>query len=184
MDSVVILVVVAVVAVVAGVLLAGFVVSRRRREQGERQEQARQEYGPEYERAVEESGSERKAEEEIRERRERVEGEVQPLPDESRRRYAEEWESVEKTFVDDPAKALDEADRVVAEIMSERNFPTDSREEASKGLGVMHSDVAEDFRKAQEVHAEAAGSSDGEDLEKMRRAIQEYRSVYERLTEG
>lgn len=184
MDNVGVLVAVAVVAVVVVVLVAGYFVSRRRREQSERQEQARQEYGPEYERAVEEEGSERKAEEEIRERRERVEGEVQPLPDESRSRYAEEWERVEKTFVDDPAKALDDADRVVAEIMSERNFPTGSREEASKGLGVLHSDVAEDFRKAQEVHAEATGPSDGEDLEKMRRAIQEYRSVYERLTEG
>lgn len=36
--------------------------------------------------------------------------------------------------------------------MAERNFPTESREEASKGLGVMHSDVVEDFREAQRVH--------------------------------
>lgn len=93
--------------------------------------------------------------------------------------------------MDDPAGALDSADRVVAEIMAERNFPTDSREEASKSLGVMHSDVVEDFREAQKVHQEAAGApeaegsngdSGGEDLEKMRKAIQEYRSVYERLT--
>lgn len=184
-----IIIAVVVVVIIAAVVIA--LASRKRREQRERQEEARQEFGPEYERAREERGSDKKAESELRERQEKVESEIQPLSDDSRRRYAEEWEKVERAFVDDPAGALDGADRVVAEIMEERNFPTGSREEASKGLGVTHSDVVEDFREAQRVHQEATGSSDGkdsngdsggEDLEKMRRAIQEYRSVYERLT--
>lgn len=189
-----IIVIAVVVVVIAAVAIA--LVFRKRREQRERQEEARQEYGPEYERAREEQGSDKKAESELRERREKVESEIQPLSEESRQKYAEEWEKVERTFVDDPSGALDGADRVVAEIMSERNFPTESREEASKGLGVMHSDLVEDFREAQRVHQEATGSSDGEgsdgegsnggsggnDLEKMREAIQKYRSVYERLT--
>jgi hypothetical protein len=38
---------------------------------------------------------------------------------------------------------LDEADRVVEEILVERNFPTDPRQEASEGGGVMHPGVAE-----------------------------------------
>lgn len=186
--TVIAVIVVAVVVVVIAVV--ALLMARKRRQQQERQEEARREYGPEYERAVEERGSEKEAESELRERRERMESEIQPLPEESRRRYAEQWEEVERTFVDDPAGALDGADRVVAEIMAERNFPTESREEASKGLGVMHSDVVEDFREAQRVHQEAVGASDGggsndsggEGLEKMREAIQEYRSVYERLT--
>lgn len=179
--------VVIVVAVVVVVILAvvALLAARRRRQQQERQEEARREYGPEYERAVEERGSEKEAESDLRQRREKVESEIRPLSEESRRRYAEEWEEVERSFVDDPAGALDGADRVVARILEERNFPTESREEASKSLGVTHSDVAEDFRAAQQVHQEAVGGSDsGEDLEKMREAIQEYRSVYERLTAG
>jgi len=194
-STIVVVIVVVAVAAVASVAAAWAI--RKRREQRERQEQARREYGSEYERAVEERGSEKEAEKELRERQEKVESGIQPLPEESRRRYAERWEEVERSFVDDPAGALDEADRVVAEIMAERNFPTGSREEASKGLGVVHSDIADDFRQAQDVHQEAVGGSNrndgsgdsdrdgasgGSDLEKMRQAIKEYRSVYERLT--
>ena len=180
--TLVIIVVVAVVIVVAA--LVAFFVSRRRRTQQERQERAREAYGPEYERTVQERGSERKAEKELRERRERLEGEVRPLSEESRKRYDERWQGVERTFVDDPWASLEEADRVVADILAERNFPTDSRQEASRGVGVMHPQVVEDFREAQRVHRDATGSEGEADLEEMRRAIQMYRSVYERLTGG
>ncbi len=182
MDVVTLVVIIVVVVIVVAGLVAFFVV-RRQREQQERQERSHEQYGSEYERAVEEHGSERGAEQDLRERRERLEDEVQPLSDESRGRYEEEWQRVEKTFVDDPRTALDDADRLVGEILKERNFPTDSREEASKDVGVMHPQVVEDFREAQRVHAEATGSEDETDLEKMRQAIQKYRSVYERLIE-
>jgi len=180
--TLVIIVVVAVVIVVAA--LVAFFVSRRRRTQQERQERAREAYGPEYERTVQERGSEREAEKELRERRERLEDEVRPLSEESRKRYDERWQGVERTFVDDPWASLEEADQVVADILAERNFPTDSRQEASRGVGVMHPQVVEDFREAQRVHRDATGSEGEADLEEMRRAIQMYRSVYERLTGG
>jgi FtsZ-interacting cell division protein ZipA len=180
--TLVIIVVVAVVIVVAALL--AFFMSRRRRTQQERQERAREAYGPEYERTVQERGSEREAEKELRERRERLEDEVRPLSEESRKRYDERWQGVERTFVDDPRASLEEADRVVADILAERNFPTDSRQEASRGVGVMHPQVVEDFREAQRVHRDATGSEGEADLEEMRRAIQMYRSVYERLTGG
>lgn len=196
--AIIVIVAVVLVVVVAAIILA----LRKRREQQARQEEARQEYGSEYERTVEEKGSEKAAEKDLRERQEKVESEIQPLSDESSRKYAEQWEEIERTFVDEPAAALDGADRVVADILSERNFPTDSREEASKSLGVVHSDIVGEFREAQRVHQEATGPSNpsndgdsgnsseedsngdsgGADLEKMRQAIQEYRSVYERLT--
>ena len=175
MNDVTLLVIILIAVAVVAVLLVAFFVRRRGRAQQERQESARQEYGPEYERLVEERGSEREAERELRERRERVEGEVRPLPEESRRHYEEQWQRVERTFVDDPEASLDEADRVVEEILVERNFPTDSRQEASEGVGVMHPGAVEDFREAQRIHRDATGSQAGADLEEMRRAIQKYR---------
>lgn len=173
-------IIIVVVVVVAIALLAAFLVSRR---QAERQQSARQEYGSEYERMVEERGSEEEAEKELRERRERVEGEIQPLSEESQRRYEERWRGVEQSFVDDPGGALDEADRVVADILVERNFPADTRQEASEGVGVVYPGVVEDFREAQRTYEEAGRSGGEGDLEQMRRAIQGYRSVYERLME-
>jgi type II secretory pathway pseudopilin PulG len=178
------LVIIIVVAVVIVAALVAFFVSRGRRAQQERQERAREQFGPEYERAVQERGSERQAEKELRKRRERLEDEVQPLSEESRKRYEERWLGVERTFVDDPWASLADADRVVADILAERNFPTDSRQEASKGVGVMHPQVVEDFREAQRVHRDATGSEGEAELEEMRRAIQMYRSVYERLMGG
>ena len=175
------LTVIIVIAVIIIVLIAFFVFRQGR--QRRRQERAREEYGSEFERVAEERGSEREAEQELRERRERMEGEIQPLSEESRRRYDEQWQQVERTFVDDPRKALDDADRVVAEILTERNFPTDTRQEASEGLGVMHPGVVEDFREAQRTYQDAAGAEGEGGLEKMRQAIQKYRSVYERVRE-
>jgi hypothetical protein len=72
----------------------------------------------------------------------------------------------------------------VEEILVERNFPTDSRREASEGVGVMHPGVVEDFREAQQIHQDGVRSQGEADLEKMRQAIQKYRSVYERVIEG
>ena len=176
MDVTLLVIVLIVIAVIVVALVAFFVYRRRRLAR------TREEYGSEYERVVEERGSEREAEKELRERRERVESEIQPLSEEGQRRYEEQWQQVERTFVDDPAASLDDADRVVAEILTERNFPTDSRREASEGVGVMYSGVVEDFREAQQIHQDATRSQGEADLDEMRQAIQKYRSVYERLT--
>ena len=172
---IVILVVVAAVAAVA-------IISRSRGQSNN----AREEFGPEFERVAQERGSEKEAERELRARREQVETQIRPLTDEGRRRYKEEWEMVERTFVDNPVLALDQANRVVTDILTERNFPTESRQKTAEAVGVIHSKVVEDFRDAQRIHADTAhlggeGSIEDESVEEMRRGIQKYRSVYERL---
>jgi hypothetical protein len=174
------------IAVVVVVALVVFFLYRRRQQQQQQEqlEQARQDYGPEFERLAQERGSEREAEQELRERRERIESETKTLSQESRERYDEQWRQVEQTFVDDPKASLDDADRVVAEMLAERNFPTDSRQEASEGIGAVHPGVVEDFKEAQQVRQESVTDSGGEaDLDKMRQAIQKYRSVYQQLRE-
>lgn len=186
--SLIITIIVVAVVVIAIIAVAAFVLRRRKQQQEERQREARREFGPEYERAAEEHGSERKAEKELRERREKVEQEIRSLPEESRERLDERWQNVEKTFVDDPERALDGADAVVADILKERNFPADSREEENRNVGVTYPGIVEDFREARRVHEEATGRGGGDsdresDLEHMRQAIQKYRSVYERLSE-
>lgn len=183
MDTTTLSVIIGAVVAVLVVALVVFLIVRRSRRR--RLEMAREEYGPEYQRLAEERGSEERAEKELRERRGKVEDRVRPLPDESRERFDEEWRvQVEQTFINDPTAALDEADRVIERVLVERNFPVDSRREASEGLGATYPGVAEDFREAQKIHQESTSrEGGGADLEQMRRAIQKYRSVYERLTE-
>lgn len=182
--------VVGLVVLIAIVLLAIFLVSRRRRDQ--RREQARQEFGGEYERTAEERGSEEEAESELRERREHVESEVRPLSGERREHYEERWSEVEKIFVDNPGRAVEMADRAVADLLDERNVVSDaaqSDEDTGRRLAATYPEAAGDYREARRVRADVvareargtSGATDEETTEDLRRTIRRYRSVYEQL---
>jgi FtsZ-interacting cell division protein ZipA len=189
------LIIIIVVAVVVILLLAIYFAIRRRRAQRteEQRERTREEFGGEYERATQERGSEEEAERELRERRGRVERQVEPLSEESRGRYEERWSEVERVFVDNPGRSIELADRTVSDILEERNFVTDpaqSDEETERSLAVMHPDVADDYREARRSRADVvtggtSEESSGEDTtEEMRQAIRKYRAVYQRLVRG
>ena len=143
------LIVIIVVIVIVVSLLAFFFASRRRAAQRseEQRERSREEFGSEYERVAQERGSEEEAERELRERRGRVERRVEPLSEESRGRYEEQWGEVERVFVDNPERSIEMADRTVSDILDERNFVSkagQSEEETEQGLAAMHPDIAED----------------------------------------
>lgn len=166
-------IVAAILALILGAVLS-FIMRRRAR-----REDARRRYGAEYDRTSEELGSGQEAERDLRKRREWMEGEIQPLSEDSRKRFDARWQRVERNFLNDPGTALEEADRMVAEVLAERNYPVDSRREARKGLGVMHPRIVEDYLEAQRIHQESSGSSEQPaSLEKMRQAIRKYRAVY------
>ncbi len=188
------LIVIIVVVVVVVLLLVLFFASRRRAAQRseEQRERSREEFGSEYERAAQERGSEEEAERELRERRGRVERQVEPLSEGSRGRYEEQWGEVERVFVDNPQRSIELADRTVSDILSERNFVSDagqSDEETDRSLAAMHPDVADDYREARGIRAEvvarSAGradeGSDEESTEELRQAIRKYRAVHQRL---
>ena len=188
-----ILIVIAVV-VIAVSLLALFLASRRRaaRRSEEQRERSREEFGSEYERMAQARGSEEEAERELRERRGRVERRVEPLSEESRGRYEEQWGEVERVFVDNPEKSIEMADRTVSDILDERNFVSDvgqSDEETEQSLAAMHPEIADDYREARRIRADVVARSAGraeedsneESTEELRQAVRKYRAVYERL---
>jgi FtsZ-interacting cell division protein ZipA len=186
------IVIIVVVVVVAVLLLALYFTSRRRAAQRseEQRERSREEFGSEYDRIAQERGSEEEAEKELRERRGRVERRVEPLSEESRGRYKEQWEEVERVFVDNPERSIEMADRTVSDILDERNFVSDagqSDEETDRGLAAMHPEVADDYREARRIRAavvarsEGHAEEDGESTEELRQAIRKYRAVYQRL---
>jgi FtsZ-interacting cell division protein ZipA len=189
------LIIIIVVAVVVILLLAIWFAARRSRAQRseEQRQRTREEFGSEYERTAQERGSEEEAERELRERRGRVERQVEPLSEESRGRYEERWEEVERVFVDNPGRSIELADRTVSDILEERNFVTDpaqDEEETGRSLAVMHPDVADDYREARRIRAEvvgqgtAEGGSGEETTEELRQAIRKYRAVYQQLVRG
>jgi hypothetical protein len=176
-------------------LLALFFASRRRTAQRseEQRERTREAFGSEYERMAQERGSE-EAERELRERRGRVERRVEPLSEESRAHYKEEWGEVERVFVDNPERSIEMADRTASDILNERNFASDagqSDEETERGLAAMHPEVADDYREARRIRADVVARSAGraeedsneESTEELRQAIRKYRAVYQRLVQ-
>jgi hypothetical protein len=142
----------------------------------------RDQFGPEYERAVGETGSRRKAEKDLAEReRAREELDIRPLTEAARERHLEDWQRAESRFVDDPELAAREADSVVRSVLQERGYPSDYDEQAA-AVSVDHPHVVERYRHGhQMVHGN--GASGDERTENLRKAMVDFRAVFEQLVE-
>lgn len=139
-------------------------------------------FGPEYDRTVTESGSRRQAESELAEReKRRSELEIRHLDPASRERYVTSWTNTQARFVDDPARALSEADRLVQDVMKERGYPVDNFDQRSADISVDHPQVVENYRAA---HGISLASNNGEaSTEDMRQAMVHYRELFAELLE-
>ncbi|MEJ7871527.1 MAG: hypothetical protein WKF67_04660 [Rubrobacteraceae bacterium] len=186
----------AAVLVVLVVLVVIFLISRRGRthRMQQQRERTREEFGQEYDRLAEERGSEEEAEKELRQRRGRVGRQVESLSDDSRRRYEEQWNEVERVFVNNPERSIEMADRTVSDLLQERNFIADAAQddrETEKGLAAMYPEVADDYREARRARADVVARSarssdsgddpDDEPSEDLLQTVRKYRAVYERL---
>jgi hypothetical protein len=165
-----------IVVVVLLVLLAVFAGRQRR------SRKLQESFGPEYERTVSETGDRRAAEAELRERTERRQSfDVVPLESEARARYIEAWRHTQAQFVDEPAEATREADRLITSVMRDRGYPIDDFEQRAADISVDHPQVVDDYRAA---HAIAAANERSEaSTEDLRQALVHYRSLFEELLE-
>lgn len=173
--GVILAVVVVLVVAVGGLLIWDSVVRRRTRS-------LREKFGPEYDQAVDKYGGTRKAERELSAREKRVESfHLHPLNPELRQRFTTAWKDVQMRFVDDPAKAVGEADDLVKDLMQARGYPITDFEQRSADISVDHPNVVSHYRAAREVAIlSREGRSNTEDL---RRAMTHYRALFEDLLE-
>jgi hypothetical protein len=167
-----VLIVVLLIALVA----AGVVIARQRRSQ-----QLQEGFGPEYERTVADRGDRREAENELRERRERHQQlEIRELEPETREHYADRWRGAQRTFVDQPAAAVGEADALVTEVMRERGYPVeDDFERRAADISVEHPVVVENYRSAHAISGRAV--QDEASTEDLRQAMIHFRALFEEL---
>lgn len=167
------------VAIIVFVVLAlafiGWMYSRSRRTT----EELHQRYGPEYERAEKEHGKSQ-AEKMFEARERRVEQlNLQPLSPAQRDQFANEWRTVQATFVNDPGKAVGDADRLLNEIMKTEGYPVENFEERAADISVDHPDVVEKYREAHKIEQEhEQGKASTEDL---RKAMVDYQALFESL---
>ena len=141
----------------------------------------RDRFGPEYDRELNERGR-RHAEKELDRRARRVaELPIRPLPEGERDRYAELWRAEQARFVDDPRGAVNEADRLVEEVMRRRGYPIGDFEQRAADISVDHPVVVENYRAAHHIATRLErGQAATEDL---RQAMVHYRTLFEDLLE-
>jgi predicted nucleic acid-binding protein len=166
----IIIIVVAVVVIAALLWLAT----------GQRRARLRKAFGPEYDRTVAAAGSKREAEAELRERLERHDKlRIVPLQPAARTRYLEAWHQTQAQFVDQPAVAVQAADRLITEVMRERGYPVEDFEQRAADVSVEHPQVVDDYRTAHAIATKDRGAG----TEDLRQAMVHYRSLFEELLE-
>jgi hypothetical protein len=167
-----------VAAVVIAMAVAGWFVWMRRRS-----EQLRERFGPEYDRTVHEVGDVRKAEASLAARAKRVEAfHIRPLTPDEADRYTAAWQRVQNQFVDDPGRAITEADKLVGEVMTARGYPVGEFDQRVQDVSVDHPDVVMNYRAAREIALQhGQGRANTEDL---RQAMVHYRALFRDLLAG
>jgi len=174
MDTTTGIIIVALIVVIA--VVAVLMMQRRRTEN------LRKQFGPEYDRAMSDLGDQRRAEAELAARQERVQKlDIRDLSAEDRERYVNAWHATQSRFVDEPAAAIAEADRLVADVMQARGYPVGDFEQRVADISVDHPHVVSNYRAA---HAIALANERGEaNTEDLRQAMVHYRSLFEDLLE-
>ena len=169
-------VLIAIVAVVALLVIVAVVLYNRRNSSARLKEK----FGPEYDRVVRQQGDPRLAENVLVERERRVSAlKLRDLPTAERDRYLHQWTFVQKQFVDDPRGAVNEADRLVTDVMSSRGYPMSEFDRRAEDISVHYPETVGNYRAAHDiVLRHAKGQSTTEDL---RRAMVHFRSLFDEL---
>ncbi|MEU0017114.1 hypothetical protein ABZ173_05545 [Streptomyces rochei] len=178
-------VIIALIVIVAAVLVVAAVLALRAR--GPRHGgNLKRRFGPEYERAVaRHDGDTKAAERELADRVERH-GSLRerPLEPAERERFEARWTAAQERFVDSPREAVEEADRLLAELAAARGFPAGGQyEEQVAALSVHHAHHVDGYRRVHRVtHARADGERDaGAGTEEMRESMVAARALFDEL---
>lgn len=139
-------------------------------------------FGPEYDRAVARHGGDAKAAQwELSERLRRYgELSIRALTPESREQYAARWSGLQERFVESPAIAVREADRLLGALAAERGYPHESPEQLLEALSVRHAQAVDGYRK---LHTEAERARAGQEVptDRLREALLGAHPLFEDL---
>jgi len=163
------------VAIVIVAIAAIIGLSRKRQS-----ETLRDRFGPEYDRTVERTGGLRAAEHELIDRQRRHDDlELQPLTEDRRVEYLEQWRDAQSTFVDDPVGSIEVADVLIRRVMRERGYGDSDFEQR---IGAVSVDYPEAVGRYREAHDVAIRSRVGDaSTEELREALANYRALFDEL---
>ena len=164
---------------VAGAVLVGvaWYITRRRSDESY-SKHLKDRFGPEYRRALKEHGSRREAERDLMEREQRAdELAIRPLNPDDTEVFFSRWRTVQRRFVDEPGRALDEAHQLLEALMSQLGYPTRSYREEIELLSVHHPEAIDHYREAHRLHRERKEREES-DTENQRLALIHYRELF------
>jgi hypothetical protein len=146
----------------------------------QRRARLKNQFGPEYERTVRDTGSLRQAESVLDARARRVEKyEIRSLSPEERARFTQSWRQLQTRFIDDPARSVEDADRLVNDLMTTRGYPMADFDRHVEDLSVNYPNVVSHYRDA---HAIALRQADQRaSTEELRQALVHYRTLFDEL---
>ena len=149
----------------------------------QRRKRLRARFGPEYSHAVRQYGNESRAADALAARERRMEKiHIRSLSHEDHQRFVDQWQTVQRDFVDDPAASIGRADTLVCDVMRTRGYPMSDFEHRAEDISVDHPHVVQKFRAA---HAIAGRHQRGEaGTEDLRQALVHYRDLFDDLLEA
>jgi hypothetical protein len=148
-----------------------------------RSRKLRKKFGPEYDYTMEKLGDRRTAEETLEEREKRVSKlTIRTLDTDEWDQFHTEWIEIQADFVDKPAESVEEANRLIKQVMEARGFPVADFEQRVADISVLYPDFVSNYRNA---HAIAVRNqrNGGVSTEELRQAMVYYRSLFEELLE-
>jgi len=151
--------------------------------QTQRTKHLRTRFGAEYDYTVGREGSQLKGESELARREETVKRlAIHDLTADQRDRFANAWRQQQAQFVEDPRRAVSEADALVTRVMIARGYPLADFETQAAFASVEHGQVVDKYREAHKIaERNRSGEANTEDL---RRAMIGYRALFEDLVGG
>jgi hypothetical protein len=170
---------VAILIVLVLLVVLALVAGRQRRSR-----RLKERFGPEYDRTVAEAGDRKAAESQLEERTARRERfDIVALDPADRARYVDAWRQTQARFVDEPAEATREADRLITSVMRDRGYPIDDFEQRADDISVDHPDVVQNYRAAHSVYTKASDGNGGASTEDLRQGFVHYRALFSELLE-
>jgi hypothetical protein len=162
--------------VIVGVILALVFVRRTR------SDRLHDHFGTEYEHTVEALGDEKKAQTELEARQKHIETlDIRPLSASERERYLADWAAVQSEFVDEPGRAIVDADRLIMEVMQLRAYPVSDFEQRAADVSVSYPALVSNYRAAREIALK--NEQHQADTEELRQAMLYYHSLFDELVE-
>jgi hypothetical protein len=171
------IVAIAVAAIIIVAAVAWVVYNQRQRRY------LRTRFGSEYDQAMAEFGDRRTAETELKRREERLRHlQLRPLSLPDRQRFTAHWMTCQARFVDDPEGALDDADRLLTDIIRARGYASDSTYDRMADISAAYPQHASRYRMAETIvarHQRGEGST-----EDLRKAFVHYRELFDEILGG